>query len=467
MMSHARTWAVLAMTLAASLTPSAALAGEPTVPTLANAGSAVPSVGGDVEGEPNLLDLEFVTGRVTFKSPSKVLTTLTMAPLLSPNYDWRYAETRIGVYAETSGAFGMGVAWGYNGARNRLAHSTVPTLAEIESPEEAAKRQKKLADVSDDLDVAVKSACAIVAECAAAPVSDNCSRLTRGAAGRPSALRICRSDAGRTVRARQLVSALDLQASATPDQTYRAIGELRSRIRDLIDEFASGALTSAQKADDALLKKQQQKRLAEAYKGSWGVNVLGVVGFFPPVNAPPIVTATSTTPVNVYDQVLRNVDASLAVRYYFTRYILAQLRGGNRFDRADASSSTSLDGRGYGAIDVGLFAPLVSAPDDSGFERGIGFGFTTIVYGCEVSAGCSTDPGLGDPYPKTVPLEWRAQMTMFVEIRLLKELQFRVGADYIVDQVHGPIKGVAAAYDAPRLAHLVPSISAGSSFWGL
>jgi hypothetical protein len=57
---------------------------------------------------------------------AKTLTTATVAPFLRPPYQPLLSQTRIGIFAESSGAFGVGAAWGYNQARARLARSLLP-----------------------------------------------------------------------------------------------------------------------------------------------------------------------------------------------------------------------------------------------------------------------------------------------------------------------------------------------------
>jgi len=265
------------------------------------------------------------------------------------------------------------------------------------------------------------------------------------------------------------VAALQLAgiAPAAGDIIHFALVEVRTRLRELSNEHESLSVALTQKADDKLIKKEQLQRLTQAYRRGIGVNLIGVLGFFPIVSAPAITPSGSSLSQDAYHQSLRNIDATLAFRYYWNRFALVQARGGNRWDRADAFATTTLSGRGYAAVDVGLFFPLDDLPDDSGFQRGVGLGTTVVHYRCEASGGCLTDPGLGDPYPKTLPMDWRVQSTVFVEVRLLKELQFRIGTDYFIDKVHGTITGVDASVNSPVLRHLTPSLAVGSSFWGI
>jgi hypothetical protein len=101
------------------------------------AGTDVPSVGGDIGGGPNLLDVEYVTARVAFK-PGDTLGTVTFAPWMKPPYKWNYSETRFGFSVEQDGTMGIGAGVsmvpGSTSPRGKLARRIQSTTGQGRAP---------------------------------------------------------------------------------------------------------------------------------------------------------------------------------------------------------------------------------------------------------------------------------------------------------------------------------------------
>lgn len=433
---------------------------------LVSSGAAAPSPGGDIRGEPNLFDLEFLTARLTIRSPDKTLTTITVAPFLTPPYQPFLSETRIGIFAESSGAFGIGMAWGYNQARARLANSSLPrktidddTAAKLRGP----------------LDAAVQVACSSAARRECPKQASDALALCKLAEQEE---KICNAAETLGARAESLKSKLALESvanalrqysSAQPDHLPWALAFTQANIQlqVAIDAYLQTSNEAAEKADDSAIKLERANRLANAYRNSVGANVLGALGWFPPIDAPPIAPKMGAAATDAYAEHFRNADLGAAVRYYFTRTVLIQGRGGYRWDRASAVQGTDITGQYYAGLDFAAMRLFGKGADDSGFQPGIGGGLSVLEYRCTAAAGCSTELELGDPYPKTGALDHRTQLTGFVEWRVRKEFQVRFSVDVFIDKVKGQIPGTNPTDGSPRLVHATPSLSVGSSFWGL
>lgn len=445
---------------------------EPTSPSeMTEAGEATPSVGGNVRGEPNLFDLEFVTARLTLRSPDKTLTTVTVAPWLRPDYNRFLSETRVGIFAESSGAFGIGVGWGYNQARDRLASTSLSTSANQSPNEPQAKLRGPLA-------AAVHLVCstAMLQNCPLGDGSDACKAAF-------AVRETCKPQAGlpheRTlgVVADLLVSNLkplgdnsapEYYAATTPlSAPLVAFAQSRAQLLAAITAYSSGSNDGAKKADSKDLTSARAARLERAYCHSLGVNLMFSAGWFPFVDAPSIAPKMGDPPKEAYAERLRNVDVGAALRFHLSRQALVQARGGKRWDRTSAAIDTDITSEYYLGLDIAAIKLFSDGPDASGFQPGVGGGLSLLVYRCSAEGGCSTELELGDPYPKTAALDHRTQITGFIEWRVRKEFQVRLSADVFVDKVKGLIPGTDATDASPRLVHVTPSVSVGSSFWGL
>jgi hypothetical protein len=431
---------------------------------LVSSGAAAPSPGGDIRGEPNLFDLEFLTARLTIRSPDKTLTTVTIAPFLGSPYQPLLSEARIGIFAESSGAFGLGAAWGYNQARARLARSSLPR---------GHVDDDKMEKLRGPLASAVQVACSVAANqgCKTGDASALC-RMVENMNG------FCRQE-GKSLSsvADQLLQAISVGEVARAPQQYAAAAALPAwavefaqahmQLQAARDAYDKASDEAAKKADDRSIKSSRVARLEEKYRRSVGVNVLGALGWFPLINAPPIAPKMDASAADAYAEHFRNADLGAAVRYYFIRTVLIQGRGGYRWDRASAIKGTEITGQYYVGFDFAAMKPFGKEPDDSGFQPGIGGGLSVLEYRCTATAGCSTELELGDPYPKTGALDHRTQLTGFIEWRVRKEFQARLSIDVFVDKVKGRIPGTNPTDGSPRLFHTTPSLSVGSSFWGL
>lgn len=436
---------------------------------------AVPSIGGDVRGQPNLFDFEYVTARLTIRSPDKTLTGVTFAPFLTSDYNPWISEIRFGTFVESSGAFGLGTAWGYSQARRDLSTEPLPTLGSLQKcdlqkiQQEQAKRRGVLA-------AAVHVACAqlrdYVPHCSLG-VPGECEIISDADAA-------CKGKTGPVnlaPLANQLISKLAILTPPVASDIYAPV-DLDSRLADLIqtsrllrvarDEYEMRSDEVIKALDDKLIKDKRAERLERAYRHSVGFNLLGAVGWFPIVEAPDIAPMMSTDPPrNVFENHVRNVDVSAAARVYGSRNQLVQLRGGYRWERVDPVVGTELTSEYYVGLDLAAMKLLSQGPDESGFQPGIGGGVTLLLYRCVEERGCKTELELGDQYPKAAALEHRTQLTAFVEWRLRKEFQVRLSVDVFVDKGKDQIPGTNPSETSPRLTHMVPSLSVGSSFWGL
>ncbi|WP_437678461.1 hypothetical protein [Sorangium sp. So ce131] len=456
--------AAASLLLPALLIADPALADGNAVPELQVAGAATPSVGSDIRGIPNLFDSEFAAARLTFAQPNKTTATLSVAPLLTPGlYGPWWSETRLGLLVEDSGSFAVGASWGYNLARARLAADKLPEA----TPEEKAPRESVEQQVDASIRPLVSALCARLDECskaaprsalcvATAETDAACKAMSAGALGaKPKEL----YDNSKLPDAPAGLSGPDLAL-------YSEIAQLREQIHKLIDERKSRVEAEALKAARSAVAKFQRERLERAYTYSFGFHVLGAVGFFPRVSAPPIAETSGGEPEDAHAQAIRNLDVALAARLNLSRSVLLQARGGYRKVRADAFESTELAGQGYGALDAAFFVPFDSAPDDKGFQAGLGFGLSLTYYDCAAAGGCSTELGISG-YPAKLPLDWRTQATGFIELRMIKELQFRLGVEGFIEQVNGTIEGTAPDVRSPTLRGIRPTLSVGSAFWGI
>jgi hypothetical protein len=243
--------------------------------------------------------------------------------------------------------------------------------------------------------------------------------------------------------------------------------QVRVQLRAAIDTHTQAANDAAKSANTKALMSSRAARLERAYKNSLGLNVIAAIGWFPFIDAPDIAPTVSKAPINAYAHAFRNLDLGAAVRFYATHAMLVQVRGGNRWDRANAMQGTMLTGESYVGLDLAAIKLLGDGPDSTGFQQGIGGGLSVLAYRCAADGGCSTELELGDPYPKTAALDHRTQLTAFIEWRVRKEFQARIAVDVFVDKVKGQIVGTDAEDSSPRLIHVTPSVSVGASFWGL
>ena len=434
-----------------------AYAEDPVSPALTESSAATPSVGGSVRGEPNLYDLEFATARLTLRSPDKTLTAVTVAPFLRPPYNRWISETRIGMFAETSGAFGLGVAWGYNQARARLASEDLPTLDEKTIASAAANLRGPLA-------VAIQIVC-VWAKAHNTGTTDE-QAVSTGIDN------ICQYRDSKSIGASASMLVSDIKNKVQALSAHHApvlvdVSEILPQLEAALKAYEEGNKVIGNKGDDDLLRTSRADRLERAYKHSFGLNVIAAVGSFPYVDAPKLSPPMGASTTDAYAHTFRNVDIGGAARFYVSRTFLVQVRGGRRWDRANAMEDTKLTGEYYGGLDLAAIKLFGKGPDETGFQPGIGGGLSVLEYRCSADGGCSTDLELGDPYPKTFALDHRTQLTAFVEWRARKEFQVRLTVDAFVDKVKGQIPGTEATDASPRLIHIIPSISVGASFWGL
>ena len=448
---------------------------------MVESGAAVPTVGGDVRGQRNSFDMEFVTTRFSLRSPDKTLTTLTVAPFLTPQYKykWWLSETRIGVHVENSGAFGVGLAWGYNSARRYLADTPLDTCDTTLDKELKTSCRNSLAAQREAMATAVDAVCdrarTYTAQCATTSLACTKANVID---------QMCRNSTqtNLAVLADQLTSKLkppartlnhdkpELYTGPTAaDEATLPFRDAYITLTSASMQYVESSTAAKRKADDHVAMKSRAERLTQAYAKSIGVNLYSALGGFPITDAPEIAPMAGKgpgEPRDAFSRRLRNFDLGGAVRFYPARTVLLQGRGGYRWDRTAAMEGTPYTAEYYVGVDLaGMY--LWSTPDQTGFQPGIGGGITALFYSCREAGGCTTELGLGDEYPKTAPLEKRGQLSGFVEWRPYKEFQVRLTVDIIVDSVKGQIMGTRIEDVSPRLFHVVPSISVGSSFWRL
>lgn len=155
------------------------------------------------------------------------------------------------------------------------------------------------------------------------------------------------------------------------------------------------------------------------------------------------------------------------MRIHPTRTSVIQARGGFRRDRVSQVDDVEMAKQYYAALDVAGIFLFGSGPDEAGFQTGLGLGGTLITYQCIESGGCKTELLLGDQYPKNAPLEHRWVASTFLEWRLKKELQIRLAVELTFDKVEGRIPGNHPTEADPSLRRMSPSLSVGTSFWGI
>jgi hypothetical protein len=448
------------------------------------AGTATPQLGQDVDGAPNLSDTEAIAARLALGT-EKSLATLTWAPFFrAGDYHAGYAETRLAGFADTSGSFGLGLGWSWNGARAK----TLPPIAFRRAP----------APVQADLDALLRSR-----------VREFCLLAFPGrdpAAATDNESSFCNPDAFPEVAAAQAVGFWQRAEAAkgqpprvaperaeplpVPDAaTRRAIDKLGEELRaqkGTLDALRAGALGDAAgdlqllvdartKAGTAALRSLRekeikgaaQKRLEQRYDGAFIPTLYGTATFFPIFVAPAIAPKdTPGAPRDGAAEPLQRVDFGASLRYFLSRNLVLQWRAGWRRERPDPTRGSAMFNSLLGGVDFGFFRGTGEA-DEDGFVPGWGGGVAATLYVCGSADGCLTAVTSPDPeYPEKLPLDGRFLAGAFVEARRSSTLQIRFGLQVRADFVHGTIERTAFEKN-PTVFAVLPTLAVGSSYWGL
>jgi hypothetical protein len=468
-------------------------------PTLVQSGSATPTpiVDGDIENVPNLTDLELAVARLTVSS-ERTQANISLAPFLIPgHYKVVLSELRLGVSADSLGAFGVGMSLGYNQPRHRLTEYALdPAFCEPKQRTTAGPDVQSLdAEIENmlgDLCALAAAACAgaedaacrgAVRECAQAAPADTPAvfrllklirrlEALKDPGAPPSPPRA--PDAGAKEDPAYFAALTEyMNKSATYQGRRAAFTAVRLSLpiaRALRERREAVGEQSDLAREQGLVSARQLCRLKAAYRMSQLVNVSASVSFFPLYFGPRITRVDGAETELANEHYLRRFDAALAYRLYVSRLAAVQIRGGVRTERGDTSEDSPLLTRGLVGADLGFFAPLSEGPDENGFQRGVGFGLSGTAWFCGASGGCETSIGLSSPYAPgsgVLPLSRRIQVAGFVEWRQAAALQIRAGVEARMDSVVGALPEGSGAGSSPMLTRVIPTLGIGSSFWGI
>lgn len=486
---------------------------RPEDPPLLQGGSSTPTpvVDGDIENVPNLTDIELAVARITI-SAQRAQANLSVAPLLIPGrYRSVASELRLGVSADSAGAFGLGAAIGYNQPRVRLSeYAADPAFCEPTSGASArdpAASRPEVKALDAEIESTLDDLCGLVAAACDGRIEGDapCKNAVRDCAA-PSAGSPSTKRAPAVLRLTKLLGRVELLKDAgtppappkRPDRTIKdsddyvallaayiqeatafqgrraALAALRAALpaaRDLRARREKAGEASVFLREEGLVEQRQLCRLDAAYLRASIVTLGASVSFFPLYLGPAVEQSPAGGEARVANaHYLRRVDATAAYRFYPTRRVSAQLRGGFRAERASASEASALLWRALAGADLGFFAPIDDAPDPTGFQRGLGVGFSGTAWFCGAEGGCVTDVGLASPYSGEtgfLPLSRRIQVVGFIEWRQAAALQIRAGIEARLDSVVGALSTSDKATTSPLLTRVIPTLALGSSFWGL
>lgn len=483
---------LLGMLLGAALVPGGASAqdtgadpdGDAADGSARAAGTATPQLGQDVDGAPNLSDTEALAARLSLGT-EKSLATLTWAPFFRPgDYHPGYAETRIAGFADTSGSFGFGLGWSWNGARAKL-------LAPIAFP-------KAPAPVQADLDALLRSRLREFCELAfpgrdPAATTDDASSFcnpdvvvatasdraigfwqrTEAAKGPPARPAPERAEPLPVpdLATRRAIDRLgeELRAlKATLDAVRAgALGDAAGDLQLLVDARAKAGTSALRSVREKEIRAAAQKRLDERYDGALIPTVYGTATLFPIFLAPAIGPKDAPGAVrNGAAEPLQRVDAGASLRYFLSRNLVLQWRAGWRRERPDPARGSAMFNTGLIGMDLGYFHGT-GDPDDDGFVPGWGTGVSATGFACGSADGCLTAVTSPDPeYPEKLPLDGRVLAGAFIEARRSSKLQIRFGLQLRADFVHGTIERTALEKN-PTVFAILPTLAVGSSYWGL
>ena len=238
--------------------------------------------------------------------------------------------------------------------------------------------------------------------------------------------------------------------------------DLKQRAADL----RNAAVTASSKT---LVKDLLALRNRLSYRLNGAFFVQGNIGLFPLVDAPAVVPKDSADGVarDGFHHLVKSWNVTGLGQFWFSQYATMLVRGGFLRTRADSVVGSTMGSAVTWGADFGSLI-RIGEPTMDGFQPGVGLGLSYTGRQCLATDGCKTKLGTAsDPqFPTPLPLRSSHLVAGFVEGRIRKELQVRLGIEVAAHEAL-EVERAQPAQDRYGIVTVTPTLKLNSSFWGL